>query len=145
MLEDRSSLFKIVWHVGADGITCFNAHAAGRGWVHLGKVIVDTKNVEYERYKHLCNGKKLAKIVRVETDSEYCGLGVATELLKEVIRVYKDYNLYLLCHPMPRGHFDASHKTVKDLKKFYGKLGFVSCNELLPTMIRKASLPTLGE
>jgi len=145
MLEDRSSLFKIEWYISLDGIRCFNAYDAEHNWVHLGKVIVDTKNVEYERYKHLCNENKLAKIVRVETDSEYCGWGVATELLKEVIRVYKDYNLYLLCHPMPRGHYDESHKTVKDLRRFYGKLGFIPCGELLPTMIRKASLPTLGE
>lgn len=143
MLEDGSSLFKIEW-LGVEGTRCFHAYEAKNG-AHLGKVIVDTKNVEYERYKHLCNGNKLAKIVRVETDSEYCGWGVATKLLKEVIRVYKDYNLYLLCHPMPRGHCDESHKTVKDLIRFYGKLGFVPCGELLPTMIRKASLPTLGE
>jgi GNAT superfamily N-acetyltransferase len=143
MLEDRSSLFVIVWF-GVGGTRFCHAYEPKTG-VHLGKVIVDTKNVEYERYKHLCDGNKLAKIVRVETDSEYCGRGVATELLKEVIRAYKDYNLYLLCHPMPRGHYDESHKTVKDLRRFYGKLGFVSCWELLPTMIRKASLPTLGE
>lgn len=144
MLEDRSSLFRIEW-LGLGGTRFFYAFDTEHNWAHIGKVIVDTENVEYERYKHLCNGNKLAKIVRVETDREYCGCGVATELLKKVIRVYKDYNLYLLCHPMPREHYDDSHKTVKDLKKFYGKLGFVSCNELLPTMIRKASLPTLGE
>lgn len=143
MLEDRSNLFKIEC-IGFSGSRCFHAYDA-KNRTHLGKVIVDTKNVEYERYKHLCNGNKLAKIVRVETDREYCGWGVATELLQEVIRVYKDYNLYLLCHPMPRGHYDESHKTVKDLRRFYGKLGFVPCGELLPIMIRKASLPTLGE
>lgn len=143
MLEDRSNLFKIEW-IGVGGSRCFHAYDAKNG-ARLGTVVVATKNIEYERYKSLCNGSKLAKIVRVETNREYCGQGVATELLKEVIKTYKDYNLYLLCHPMPRGHFDDSHKTVKDLKKFYGKLGFVSCNELLPTMIRKASLPTLGE
>jgi GNAT superfamily N-acetyltransferase len=143
MLEDRSNLFKIEW-IGVGGSRCFHAYDA-KNRTHLGKVIVDAENIEFDRYKCLCNGNKLAKIVRVETDREYCGWGVATELLKEVIRTYKDYNLYLLCHPMPRGHYDESHKTVKDLKRFYGKLGFVPCGELLPTMIRKASLPTLGE
>ena len=143
MLEDRSSLFKIEWF-GVSSTMCFHAYDAKNG-AYLGKVLVDTLDVEYERYKHLCNGKKIAKIVRVETEREYCGWGVATELLKKVIRVYEGYNLYLLCHPMPRGHYDDSHKTLKDLKRFYGKLGFVPCGELLPTMIRKASLPTLGE
>lgn len=138
MLEDRSSLFEIVWF-GVGGTRFCHAYEAKTG-VHLGKVIVDTKNAEYERYKHLCNGNKLAKIVRVETDSEYCGCGVATGLLKEVIRVYKDYNLYLLCRPMPRGNCDKKHRTVNDLKRFYSKFGFENCGELLPTMIRKCVL-----
>jgi hypothetical protein len=71
MLEDRSNLFKIEWF-GVGGSRCFHAYDAKNG-THLGKVIVDTKNIEFDRYKCLCNGNKLAKIVRVETDREYCG------------------------------------------------------------------------
>jgi hypothetical protein len=41
---------------------------------------------------------------------------------------------------MPRGNCDETHKTVGDLKRFYSKFGFVSCGELLPTMIRKATI-----
>ena len=111
---------------------------------YLGEVVF-SESVEYERYKNLCNGDKLLKIVRVETACEYTGCGIATALIKELIRRHQRCNFYLLCHPMPRGHCDERHKTVKDLKRFYGKFGFVPCGELLPTMIRKASLPTLGE
>lgn len=111
---------------------------------YLGEVVL-SEDVEYPRYKNLCNGDRLLKIVRVETAREYTGCGVATALLNELFRLYPHDNFYLLCHPMPRGMCDDKHKTVKDLRRFYGKLGFVPCGELLPTMIRKASLPTLGE
>ena len=110
---------------------------------YLGEVVF-SEDVEFDRYKHLCNGDRLLKIVRVETASEFTGCGVATALIKELIRRYQEYNFYLLCHPMPRGMCDDKHKTVKDLRRFYGKLGFVPCGELQPTMIRKSALPTLG-
>ncbi len=110
---------------------------------YLGEVVL-SQDVEFNRYKNLCNGDKLLKIVRVETAREFTGCGVASALLKELFRRYPHDNFYLLCHPMPRGECDETHKTVKDLRRFYSKFGFRPCGELLPTMIRKATLPTLG-
>ena len=114
------------------------------GDIYLGRIVL-SNDVEYNRYKDKCNGNKLLKIVYLETSSEYTNKGIGTALMNEAIKRYGDYNLYLLCHPMPRGKCDISHKAVSDLKRFYSKFGFVPCGELLPTMIRKASLPTLGE
>ena len=97
-------------------------------------------DVEYNRYKHLCNGDKLLKIVRLETSSNHTNNGVGSALINKTIELYPEYNMYLLCHPMPRGNCDETHKTVGDLKRFYSKFGFVSCGALLPTMIRKATI-----
>ena len=105
----------------------------------LGEVVL-SYDIEYERYKNLCNGDKLLKIVRLEVSTNYTNEGVATALMNEVLRRYKDCNIYLLCHPMPRGKCDEKHKTVKDLRRFYSKFGFIPCGELLPTMIRKARI-----
>ena len=110
----------------------------------LGSIVYST-DVERERYQGICNGTKLMKIVRVETNELYCGCGVATALIQSILKDYSEWNIYLLCKPMPRGNCDETHKTVKDLRRFYSKFGFVPCGELLPTMIKKASLPTLGE
>ncbi len=106
----------------------------------VGAICVELNDIEYGRYIHLCNGNKIAKIVRVETDTQFCNLGVATELMKFALEKLKDYNIYLLCHPMPRGNCDKKHRTVNDLKRFYSKFGFENCGELLPTMIRKCVL-----
>ena len=113
--------------------------AYSSGGIELGKLVCTT-NTEYERYKSKCNGDKLLKIVRLETSESYCNKGVATTLMNIFLKQYKDWNIYLLCHPMPRGECDSSHKTVKDLRRFYSKFGFVPCGELIPTMIRKASI-----
>ena len=111
---------------------------------HLGSISIELDSDDYPRYKSFCNGNKIAKIVRVETEREYCGNGVASALIRNVLEYYHDYNFYLLCSPSPRGHNDTL-KTVADLKSFYSKFGFKKTGELLPTMIRKATLPTLGE
>ena len=112
--------------------------------VYLGAIVL-SDDIEYNRYKNICNGDKLLKIVRIEVSSNHTNEGVATLLINELIKRHPQYNFYLLCHPMPRGKCDEKHKTVKDLRRFYSKFGFRPCGELLPTMIRKASLPTLGE
>ena len=104
---------------------------------YLGELVL-SEDVEFNRYKHLCNGDKLLKIVRIETARGFTNCGVATALLEELFRRLPQYNFYILCHPMPRGECDEMHKTVGDLKHFYSKFGFVPCMELLPTMIRKA-------
>lgn len=109
-----------------------------KGGTYLGELVY-SNDVEYERYKNLCNGDKLLKIVRIEVKSEETNKGVASALMKNMIDTYKKYNIYLLCHPMPRGDCDKHKTTVQDLKRFYGKFGFIPCGELLPTMIRRAS------
>ena len=100
---------------------------------------------EYPRYKNLCNGEKIAKIVRVETNPHYVGNGIASELLRHTIITFKEYNIVLLCAPQHRLEDTDTLKTITDLKKFYSKFGFRKTGELLPTMIRKASLPTSRE
>lgn len=111
--------------------------------VYLGTIVL-SDDIEYNRYKDKCNGNKLLKIVRLETSSKHTGKGVGSALINKAIETYPEYNMYLLCHPMPRGKCDDSHKTVEDLRRFYSKFGFVVTGELLPTMIRKATLPTSG-
>ena len=106
----------------------------------MGKVCVELDTDDYPRYKNLCNGKNIAKIVRVETEREYCGYGVASAIIRRILYYFYDYNFILLCSPSPRGHNDTL-KTVTDLKNFYSKFGFKKTNELLPTMIRPADVP----
>jgi GNAT superfamily N-acetyltransferase len=100
---------------------------------------------DYFRYQQYCNGHKIARIVRVETTPSYVGLGFGSEVLKKALEYLDNwgYNVYLLCSPQHREAND-NLRTVKDLKRFYSKFGFKPTLELLPTMIRKASLPTLG-
>lgn len=106
----------------------------------LSTVIININCDEYPRYKEYCNGSKLAKIIRVETNPHYIGKGFASKLLQETINKFKDYNLLLLCSPMKRCENTDTLKTVSDLQMFYSKFGFVRTNELLPTMIRKSNI-----
>ena len=114
--------------------------------VRIGKLAVEYSD-EYPRYAKHCNGKCLAKIIYVSTTISACGQGVATELLNTAIDLFEDYNLYLTVVPMPREGESIKHRTVKGLMEFYKKFGFERCESdvIVPTMIRKASLPTLGE
>ena len=106
--------------------------------------IVFKESDKYPRYKHLCNGTNLLEITRVVTKTTYTNRGIASALISRVIWSFKTYNIVLLCSPQKReGNFDTL-KSVTDLKKFYEKFGFKKTGELLPTMIRKATLPTLG-
>ena len=107
-------------------------------------VIVLKESYEYPRYKHLCNGEKLLNITRVETKATHTNEGIASALINEAINRYKEYNMVLLCSPQKREGDCDTLKSVTDLKKFYEKFGFRKTGELLPTMIRKATLPTLG-
>lgn len=104
----------------------------------IGNIIIDTNCSEYPRYKEYCNGNKLAKIIRVETNPNYVGQGIATKLIKNTIDKYKEYNLILLCSPQKRLEDTDTLKTVSDLQMFYSKFGFVKTTEFLPTMVRKA-------
>lgn len=136
---------------------CFELSITGSGgkavWVSawdsskknlVSQVTIDMYG-DYPRYKDYCNSNKVARIVRVETSPSYVGLGFGTRVMKKALE-YLDklgYNSYLLVSPQTREK-DVL-RTVADLKTFYGKFGYKSTGELLPTMIRKASLPTLGE
>lgn len=102
----------------------------------LSTVILNINCDEYARYKEYCNGNKLAKIIRVETNPNYIGQGIASTLIRNAINKYKDYNFVLLCSPQKRLEDTDTLTTVKDLQMFYSKFGFVKTNELLPTMIR---------
>jgi len=111
----------------------------------LSTVSIELDCGEYPRYKNLCNGEKIAKIVRVETSPHYVGNGIASELLRHTIRTFKEYNIVLLCKPQHRWEDTDTLKTISDLKNFYSKFGFRKTGELLPTMIRKASLSASRE
>ena len=63
----------------------------------LGVIVLDIKCDEYFRYKEYCNGNKLVKIVRVETNPNFIGKGIASKLIKLAIDRYNDHNFVLLC------------------------------------------------
>ena len=104
----------------------------------LSTIVLDIKCDEYPRYKEYCNGNKLIKIIRVETNPHYIGQGIASKLIKLTLEKYKNTNFVLLCSPCKRLENTDTLKTVTDLQIFYSKFGFVRTNELLPTMIYKA-------
>lgn len=104
----------------------------------LSTIVLDIKCDEYPRYKEYCNGNKLIKIIRVETNPYYVGQGIASKLIKLTLEKYKNTNFVLLCSPCKRLENTDTLKTVTDLQIFYSKFGFVRTNELLPTMIYKA-------
>ena len=111
--------------------------------VLVSQVTIDVYG-DYFRYQKYCNGHKIARIVRVETTPSYVGRGFGTRVMKKALE-YLDklgYNSYLLVSPQTREKDIL--RTVADLKSFYSKFGFKKTGELLPTMIRKATLPTLG-
>lgn len=88
-------------------------------------------------------GDKKAKIIYVFTSPRYTNKGVATAMLNKAIEEFSDYELTLNIVPMPR---EGERITVRDLNDFYEKFGFRRTDDIcLPTMIRKPSLPTLGE
>ena len=89
---------------------------------------------------------KVAKIIYVITNLSACGNGIATSMLNKTIEDFKGYELCLNVVPMPRVGESINHRTVSGLVAFYKKFGFERTDDpCLPTMIRKASLPTLGE
>ena len=114
-------------------------HAFDNDEKWLSTVSIDLDCGEYPRYKSLCNGEKIAKLVRVETNPHYVGRGIASSLIRYAIKLFKEYNIVLLCDPQHRWEDTDTLKTVGDLKKFYEKFGFHKTGELLPTMIRKAT------
>ena len=104
----------------------------------LSTIVLDIKCDEYHRYKEHCNGNKLIKIIRVETNPHSVGQGIASKLIKLTLKKYKNTNFVLLCRPCKRLENTDTLKTATDVQIFYAKFGFVRTNELLPTMIYKA-------
>ena len=86
----------------------------------VGKVCIDLDADDANRYVKAYGGN-FAKIVIVETSSDYRGTGIATAMLNKAIEVLKDYNLYLNVIPMKR---DNGDKDKDQLIKFYSKFGF---------------------
>jgi len=106
----------------------------------LSTIVIEINCDEYPRYKEYCNGYKLAKIIRVETNPHYIGQGYASKLIKLAINKFKDFNIVLLCCPCKRWEDTDTLKTISDLEMFYSKFGFIRTNELLPTMIHKTKI-----
>ena len=117
----------------------FYIYALDKG-IQLGVIVLDINCIEYPRYKEYCNGNKFAKIVRVETNPNYVGKGIASKLINLAINKFNDYNFVLLCSPSKRNVDNDTLKTPSDLMMFYSKFGFVRTNEFLPTMIRKSNI-----
>lgn len=103
--------------------------------IWLGSIVIDTNCDEYARYKEYCNGDKLIKIIRVETNPNHINEGIASKLIKLTIKKFKKYNIVLLCSPCKRLEDTDTLKTVSDLEMFYSKFGFKRTKELVPTMI----------
>ena len=81
----------------------------------------------------------------VSTDIKHTNKGIATKLLNRAIEVFNDCEIKLLVKPMPRDGEKIEYRTTKGLIEFYKKFGFERTDDpLMPTMIRKATLPTLG-
>ena len=106
---------------------------------HLGCVCVALKDVEFARYKSLCKGDKLAKIIRVETNRSFTNLGVASGMLNEVVKQLEGWNIYLNVVPCPRSDFERHALTRERLVHFYAKFGFKMAPDVLTTtMFRTA-------
>ena len=108
--------------------------------VCIGQLSMDIRNAEYGRFSEQCIGDKIAKIVIVSTNIDYCNKGVATSLFNAAIERFKDWNLYLNIVPLPRLGENIKYRTVSGLRDFYSKFGFEYCtNSYPPTMFRKAN------
>lgn len=115
-------------------------NAMNKNHERIGKICIDLNSEDSERYKHICTGNKIGKIILVSTSISACGHGVATAMIKKAIEILNDYNLYLNVVPMPRSIENAKYCTVNGLKEFYKKFGFIHYKEdiCITTMFRKA-------
>ena len=106
----------------------------------IGKLCIDFNSEDSNRYKNVCVGNKIAKIIYVITNISACGHGVATSMLNKAIELFNDYNLYLNVVPMPRQSENKNFRNKKGLMRFYKKFGFVHYTEdiCVTTMFRKA-------
>lgn len=95
----------------------FNAMLGGE---RIGKVCVDLDSEDANRYVKAYGGR-WAKIILVQTSTQYCKKGIATSLINKVLETLGDYNLYLNVIPIKR---DATDKDKSQLVDFYSKFGF---------------------
>ena len=101
----------------------------------IGTVIVDPLYGDFNRYPDdYCkpNGK-LAWVVIIKVDKSYTNRGIATSLMRRVIKNFHNWNIGLVVAP-------CLHQTMSQnqLKEFYSKFGFVRTKELCCTMIRRS-------
>ena len=106
----------------------------------IGKLCIKFNSDDFARYKDICVGNNIGKIIYVITNISACGNGVATSMLNKAIELFNDYNLYLNVVPMPRQSENKKFKNKNGLMRFYKKFGFVHYTEdiCVTTMFRKA-------
>ena len=106
----------------------------------IGKLCIEFNSDDSVRYKDICVGNNIGKIIYVITNISACGHGVATSMLNKAIELFNDYNLYLNVVPMPRQSENKKFRNKKGLMRFYKKFGFVHYTEdiCVTTMFRKA-------
>lgn len=106
----------------------------------IGKLCIEFNSGDSVRYKNICVGNNIGKIIYVITNISACGNGVATSMLNKAIELFNDYNLYLNVVPMPRQSENKKFKNKNGLIRFYKKFGFVHYTEdiCVTTMFRKA-------
>ena len=106
----------------------------------IGKLCIEFNSGDSVRYKNICVGNNIGKIIYVITNISACGNGVATSMLNKAIELFNDYNLYLNVVPMPRQSENKKFKNKNGLMRFYKKFGFVHYTEdiCVTTMFRKA-------
>jgi len=100
----------------------------------IGTVMVNPSYGGFNRYADYCKANgKLAWIIIVKVDKSYTNRGVATSLMRKVMKKFHNWNVGLVVAP-------CLHQTMSQnqLKEFYSKFGFIRTNELFPTMIRRA-------
>lgn len=106
----------------------------------IGKLCIKFNSDDSARYKDICVGNNIGKIIYVITNISACGNGVATSMLNKAIELFNDYNLYLNVVPMPRQSENKKFRNKNGLMRFYKKFGFVHYTEdiCVTTMFRKA-------
>ena len=100
----------------------------------IGTLMVNPSYGGFNRYADYCKANgKLAWIVIIKVDKSYTNRGIATSLMRRVIKKFHGWNIGLVVAP-------CLHQTMNQnrLKEFYSKFDFVRTKELCCTMIRRA-------
>lgn len=100
----------------------------------IGTLMVNPSYGGFNRYADYCKANgKLAWVIIVKVDKSYTNRGIATSLMRRVMKKFHNWNIGLVVAP-------CLHQTMSQnqLKEFYSKFGFVRTKELCCTMIRRA-------